>query len=220
MKDPFFIAPVPWLSEASRPLANMLGLPTLPLHIHEVILAAAFYSIIYYPISPILSSLLFSSSYNGLSIKKKRNWHAHVVSLVQSTLINGLAIWVMLVDKERRAMSWEERIWGYTGAAGMVQAFAAGYFVWDLVVTSSNLDVFGLGTLAHAVAALAVYMLGFVSWTVEPPHGCSGTNATFPETFSQLLRLCLHPLGAFDAVLECPLVLRQTRDDRFQATAL
>lgn len=68
----------------------------------------------------------------------------------------------MLVDKERSNMNWEERIWGYTGAAGMIQALAAGYFVWDLVVTSLNFDVFGLGTLAHAVAALIVYSLGFV----------------------------------------------------------
>jgi hypothetical protein len=61
-------------------------------------------------------------------------------------------------------MDWEERVWGYTGAAGMVQALAAGYFVWDLFVTSLNLDVFGLGTLAHAIAALLVYTLGFVRW--------------------------------------------------------
>jgi len=58
-------------------------------------------------------------------------------------------------------MDWEERVWGYTGAAAMVQALAAGYFLWDLIVTGLNLDVFGLGTLAHAVAALLVYTLGF-----------------------------------------------------------
>lgn len=71
----------------------------------------------------------------------------------------------MVVDQERKNMDSEERIWGYTGAAGMVQALAAGYFVWDLCVTSTNLNVFGLGTLAHAIAALFVYTLGFVSCT-------------------------------------------------------
>lgn len=84
------------------------------------------------------------------------------MSFIQSTLINVIAIWVMVVDHERKSMNSEERIWGYTGAAGMVQALAAGYFVWDLYVTGTNLDVFGLGTLAHAVAALLVYTLGFV----------------------------------------------------------
>jgi hypothetical protein len=125
--------------------------------------SAVLYSVVYYPISPILSTLFFPRYYSDLPRKKRLNWDAHVVSLVQSVLINGLALWVMFVDEERKNMDWEERIWGYTGAAGMIQAFAAGYFVWDLVVTSSNFDVFGPGTLAHAVAALAVFSLGFVS---------------------------------------------------------
>lgn len=82
-------------------------------------------------------------------------------------LINIIAIWIMVVDQERKNMDSEERIWGYTGAAGMVQALAAGYFVWDLYVTGTNLDVFGLGTLAHAIAALLVYTLGFVCCTLR-----------------------------------------------------
>ena len=56
-----------------------------------------------------------------------------------------------------------ERVWGYTGASGMVQGFAAGYFLWDLVTSAGNMDVHGPGALMHAVSALAVSMLGFVS---------------------------------------------------------
>ncbi|CCE28339.1 uncharacterized protein CPUR_01814 [Claviceps purpurea 20.1] len=66
-----------------------------------------------------------------------------------------------MTDKERASMTWEERIWGYTGGTSMIQGLAAGYFVWDLVVTSLNLTVFGLGTLAHALAALIVFSFGF-----------------------------------------------------------
>lgn len=60
-----------------------------------------------------------------------------------------------------------ERVWGYTGASGMVQGFAAGYFLWDLVTSAVDLDVHGPGELMHAVSALAVSLLGFVSvdWT-------------------------------------------------------
>ncbi|KAG7101559.1 putative TLC domain-containing protein C17A2.02c like [Verticillium longisporum] len=77
----------------------------------------------------------------------------------------------MFVDEERREMDWQARIWGYTGAVGMIQALAAGYFLWDLVVTSLNMDVFGPGTLAHAVSALLVYSFGFeddvlLDWTI------------------------------------------------------
>ena len=60
-------------------------------------------------------------------------------------------------------MGWEERVWGYTGAGGMIQGFAAGYFLWDLIMCAGNVAVFGWGLLAHAVAALVVFSLGFVS---------------------------------------------------------
>ncbi len=60
-------------------------------------------------------------------------------------------------------MGWEERVWGYTGADGMIQGFAAGYFLWDLITCAGNVAVFGWGLLAHAVAALVVFSLGFVS---------------------------------------------------------
>ncbi|KAM0563799.1 hypothetical protein ACHAPJ_000005 [Fusarium lateritium] len=161
MKDPFPFPPVAWLSEKTQPWADYFDLPTLPLHIHEVFAAALLYSVVFWPISPWISNLLAPEHYSKLSRKRRLNWDAHVVSMVQSCLINGLAIWVMFADTELSNMDWEERIWGYTGGAGFIQALAAGYFLWDLVVTSLNLDVFGLGTLAHAVAALLVYSLGF-----------------------------------------------------------
>ncbi|PHH79970.1 hypothetical protein CDD80_3255 [Ophiocordyceps camponoti-rufipedis] len=161
MKDPFFIPPIPWLSDLARPLCELLHLPSLPLHIHEVILSAIFYSLIFYPVSPILSSLLAPHHYTTLSRKKRLSWDAHVVSMIQSILISVLAVWIRIVDDELGGMSWEERIWGYTGASGMIQALATGYFLWDLVVTSRNLDVFGIGTLAHALAALLVFSFGF-----------------------------------------------------------
>lgn len=162
MKDPFPFAPVPWLSELVKPWTDYFGLVTLPLHIHEVVASALLYFVIFWPVSPLLSNLVAPQHYSKLSRKKRLNWDAHVVSMVQSCLINTLAIWVMFTDKERGEMDWEERMWGYTGACGMIQALAAGYFVWDFIVTSLNLDVFGPGTLAHAIAALLVYALGFV----------------------------------------------------------
>jgi len=43
----------------------------------------------------------------------------------------------------------------------MIQSLAAGYFLWDLIMTAANLNIFGLGMLAHAVSALLVYSFGF-----------------------------------------------------------
>ncbi|KAI1373592.1 DUF887-domain-containing protein [Hypoxylon crocopeplum] len=161
MRDPFPIPPIPALSKAVQPWADYLHLPTLPLHIHEVVLMAAFYHVVGSVISPILSRRFFPTHYSALSRSRKLNWDVHVVSLVQSTTINALALWVMFVDDERRNMDWQERIWGYTGAAAMIQALAAGYFLWDLIMTATHINIFGLGMLAHAVSALLVYSFGF-----------------------------------------------------------
>ena len=56
-----------------------------------------------------------------------------------------------------------ERVYGYTGASGLIQAFAAGYFIWDLIVSTRHIGIFGLGIWAHAVSALCVFSFGFVS---------------------------------------------------------
>lgn len=163
MHDPFPLAPPPLLTALVKPLANKFNLETLPLHIHEILLSTLFYHVICAYISPSVSPLLFPRTYPKLSKRTRLNWDVHVVSLVQSLLINTVALWVMWTDKERGAMGWEERVWGYTGGGGMIQGFAAGYFLWDLGICIRNVGVFGWGLLAHAVAALVVFSLGFVS---------------------------------------------------------
>lgn len=192
MKDPFFLEPLPWLVKATQPFADYFSLPTLPIHVHEVLASALLYSVIYYPVSPLLSRLIVGRKYLDLPRKRRINWDAHVVSLVQSLLINGLALWVMFVDEERSTMDWQARMWGYTGAAGMIQGLAAGYFLWDLVVTSLNMDVFGFGTLAHAVSALFVFSLGFVRL---PLTKCS----VFISFFADLYRSTSDPFSTTTA---------------------
>lgn len=168
MKDPFPIPIIPALSRAVQPLADYLSFTTLPLHVHEVASAFILYSFINSVAAPRISRWLFPVQYAKLSPERKINWDVHVVSLCQSLLINTLALWVMFVDEERKSMDWQQRIWGYTGAAGMIQGLAAGYFLWDLVITLQNVRLFGFGMLAHAICALIVFSFGFVS--VHPPY--------------------------------------------------
>lgn len=163
MHDPFPIAPIPWLSNAVQPFADWAGFTTLPLHIHEVLGSFLGYTFINIVFAPWISNILFPVQYNKLSKERKINWDVHVVSLVQSTSINILALWVMFADEERWNMDWRERIWGYTGAAGMIQGLATGYFLWDLMITVQHVKVFGYGMLAHALSALLVFSFGFVS---------------------------------------------------------
>ncbi|TQS36441.1 hypothetical protein Golomagni_03111 [Golovinomyces magnicellulatus] len=163
MHDPFPIPPIPWLSKAVQPFADYLHLTTMPLHIHEILLSFLAYSFVEAVIAPKASTWLFPERYAALSREKRINWNVHVVSLVQSVLINTLALWVLFVDKERKNMNVQERVWGYTGAAGMIQALAAGYFLWDLIISVIHVKVFGVGMLIHAISALMVFSFGFVS---------------------------------------------------------
>jgi hypothetical protein len=171
MLDPFPIPPIPWLSKAVQPFADYANFPTLPLHIHEVLLSFGLYTFINIYVAPIISNALFPVRYNKLSRDRRVSWDVHVVSLFQSCTINGLALWVMFVDEERKNMDWEQRVWGYTGASGMIQGLATGYFLWDLMVTIRYVDLFGYGMLAHAISALCVFSFGFVS-PQNPPSVC------------------------------------------------
>jgi hypothetical protein len=162
MRDPF-LSPPSFIVRAIQPVAERLCLSTLPLHIHEVVFGWAGYHFICTTLSPLLSSYFVPQVYNKLNKRTKINWDVRVVSLIQSCFINTAALYVIFNDVRRGEMDWKERIWGYSGAGGMVQGFAAGYFLWDLTVSTQYLSALGPGSLAHAVSALLVTCLGFVS---------------------------------------------------------
>ena len=169
MLDPFY-PPPPILVRAIQPIADLLGLSTLPLHIHEVVMGWICYHLIYTTISPIISTWLFPAVYPRLSARTTISWNVHVTSFIQSSLITIFALFVIWNDEERSEMDWAGRIWGYTGAGGVVQGLAAGYFLWDLLASIMHLNVLGWGSLAHAVSALLVTSIGFASFPLLPCH--------------------------------------------------
>ncbi|KAB8275306.1 TLC domain-containing protein [Aspergillus minisclerotigenes] len=160
MLDPFPPPPA-WLRDRVEPWALYLNVPALSDHIHEVILAFAGYQFIHSFLSPWLSPILFPRHYPQLNKRTKLNWDVHVVSLVQSVLINVFALYIMFVDKERKNMDTGERIYGYTGMSGLLQALAEGYFVYDIIVSTVHIRMFGVGMLFHAISALWVFSFGF-----------------------------------------------------------
>lgn len=165
MRDPFGPAPA-LLQRLAEPLAQTpFNFKTLPLHIHEVFASWIFYTVLSYIVSPIISKALFPKAYSRLSQRTRTNWDVHVVSFIQAVLICTLATYVLLYDNELASGNhdWHGRIFGYSGAAGLVQALAAGYFLWDVWISTVHFSVQGPGSLAHAISALAVTTIGFVS---------------------------------------------------------
>ncbi|SMR50512.1 unnamed protein product [Zymoseptoria tritici ST99CH_1E4] len=165
MKDPFPIAPPEALINLTQPIATALSLPTLPLHVHEVIFAFFFYNFVNVVLSPWLSRTFFPSTYTSFNRRTRINWDVHVVSFFQSVIICALSLYVIWFDEERKETrpreAWEPRIWEYSGLSGLLQSFALGYFLWDFIMCTVHVDIFGWGMLAHAISALSVFALGY-----------------------------------------------------------
>lgn len=64
-------------------------------------------------------------------------------------------------DAERIGETWEDRLYGYSGGAGLVQAMATGYFIWDVMICIVNYSVLGALDLLHGIIAGSVAILGF-----------------------------------------------------------
>lgn len=168
MASSVLFAPCPSaLTELVKPYATKIGLHSLPLHVHQVIAAFVAYHLIFAVISPVLSSIALPKIYRNFDKRTKVNWNVHVVSFIQSTFICVLAIWAAYNDPQRDAWSKDEaamlkRTFEYSHIQGAVQAYAEGYFIWDLFMSAWHLEIFGLGFLAHAASAVMVFSLGFV----------------------------------------------------------
>lgn len=152
-----------FLQNLIEPLAARVGLQTVHLHTHEIIFAFALYQFLDSWVAPTVSTWLFPTFYPDLPLRTKINWNIHLVSLFQSVLICTLAFWVIIYDNDRRFLDANGRILGYNGATGMTQAFAAGYFLWDVLISVRSFSILGPGSLAHAISALIIVCLGFVS---------------------------------------------------------
>lgn len=160
MLDPF--APPLWLRTAFEPMAGLLHLNTLPLHAHEVLFGFVFYTCVNSVLGPFLSASLFPATYRGLPRRTQQQWDMHVTSFVNSTFLSIALTYVIVADKERANATWEDRIWGYTGAGGLVHALGTGYFMWDLGACASNASTLGALDLLHAAVGFAISILGFV----------------------------------------------------------
>jgi len=162
MLDPFPLRNPPIVKALGQLIADHTGLKTLPDHLHEVLIAASIYQFTMSFVSPFVSNLIVPQQYAKLSRRTRMNWDIHFVALIQSILICGLSYYTLYHENERPKMEWQERVYGYTGGLGLVQAFTVGYFVWDLYICVRWYSMFGFGMLAHAISALTVYSLGFV----------------------------------------------------------
>lgn len=182
MRDPF--APPESVVRVFRPLADRLGLPTLPLHAHEALVSFAIYEVLFSVVSPWLSRRLVPKAYAGFSRRTRLNWDSRVTSQFQQAYILGLVAYTMLRDPSRSDTGWEERLWGYNGIIGLIQGSAVGYFLWDVRLSTMYMDIMGADSLAHAAGWLIITFIGFVSVpSVVTRTGARDASACLRESF-------------------------------------
>lgn len=159
------------------------NLTTLPQHAHQVLTCFLVYEGLFRVVSPLLSNRLFPNTYGRFPQRTKVNWDARVVSSVQATFVSYKALSIILGDGigdgnrqsdisnvPRSSMTRDDRLWGYSPATGDVQAYAAGYFLWDVLLCVRYLDVQGVSALLHALSALIITVMGFVSFHTTFPR--------------------------------------------------
>ncbi|KAK5115949.1 hypothetical protein LTR62_000405 [Meristemomyces frigidus] len=143
-------------------IANRLQLRTFPLHASQILTTAGTYYGLYSIIAPAISRTLAPKIYNDLSKESRANWDARAVGFVQAAFISYQALSVILTDPSRPgATTAHQRLWDYSTRTGEVQAYAAGYFLWDLYVTTRYMSQTGPSAAAHAFCGLLITMLGF-----------------------------------------------------------
>ncbi|KAK9466957.1 TLC domain-containing protein [Lipomyces arxii] len=153
MIDPLAIEYPQPVAEFLEAVCTYVHLPALARHFHEVILAFALYQGIFV-ISPYFCKYI--AAYRTLNDRTKLNFDIHVVSHVQCLLILALAL-PAFWDPELQ----DDHIFAYSPYAGLVYAFAVGYFAWDTYISVKYINLFGAGFAVHGIASLIVFTISF-----------------------------------------------------------
>lgn len=150
--DPLAAWKPQWPEWVTAPILS-LGLTKLPDHLHEVILFAVFYELLFC-VSSLVSPHLVPE-YRNLSPRTKYNFDMHVASHVNAILLCALSFPMLGGDPNLTTLT------SYTPWAGLLCAAAVGYFIWDTWVSSKHSSLFGMGFVLHAVAALITFLQAF-----------------------------------------------------------
>lgn len=144
-------------------LANRLNLQTLPRHADQVLIAAGTYQGIFTIASPLFWRYFIREKFDKFDARTQTNLNVRVVSFIQAVFICAKALSVIFTDTSRRTTTAQQRLWGYSTPAGEVQAWASGYFLWDMYVSARYYEWMGPESMIHAVCAFFITMIGFVS---------------------------------------------------------
>lgn len=152
-------------------------LTTLPAHTTQLLGAFGAYQLLYSLAAPAITLSVADKTYLKLPVRSKTNWDIRIVSTLQAIFICFCAFDVINNSPERQDTTKEQRLWAYSPSSGKVQAYAAGYFLWDVIVSAQHVKILGVSSLIHAVCAFGITMLGFVSFLSTEPITFAGDRS-------------------------------------------
>ncbi|KAJ2721364.1 hypothetical protein GGI07_004034 [Coemansia sp. Benny D115] len=103
-----------------------------------------------------LSSLVFGKRFDILTARQKYDWAVRVVSQVHAIIVVLLAVPIFF-EKELVA----DTLYGFSDYAAWVYSIICGYFLWDIVISTSDIKKGGIGFVIHAFASFGVYILSY-----------------------------------------------------------
>ncbi|GMM49555.1 hypothetical protein DASB73_005130 [Starmerella bacillaris] len=133
-------------------VSAFLGLPLLPFHLHEILLAFLFYALIYYSFGPIAKRK--SKWYGKLTKDLKSACATHAVS-------EANAITLLILNFPLFFSKSINTLTSSTPYGLFVDSFCVGYFLFDFYITSIHIKSIGAVFMFHAVTALFVYIQGY-----------------------------------------------------------
>eukprot|EP00842_Homolaphlyctis_polyrhiza_P000131 jgi/Hompol1/1118/HPOL_002643-RA len=145
-------------SSINATLANFyesIGLKHLDEHAWQIVAFAILMHLVFLG-GCAVSGALRISHYEKLSASKKGSWGMHIVSMVFSLLVVGLALPVVTTPELAA-----DRVFGRSYYSGLLHAIACGYFLWDIFISLYYLKESGLGFVLHGVACFTVFVLSY-----------------------------------------------------------
>jgi hypothetical protein len=129
-----------------------------------------------------------SKIHRTLSPAKKIDWASRVVSSCFAIYAVSHAF-VALGNPDLRA----DKLFAHTPEAEHLMGVALGYFLWDIVICTQHIKLFGAGFLVHAICCVNIYL-----WIMRPCLMYFGVKVLLWEMSVGCLNLPLN-LGPADA---------------------
>ncbi|KAJ6525724.1 DUF887-domain-containing protein [Mycena capillaripes] len=130
------------------------ALPKLQPHLPLFLASFAVFNLVHLVAVPLLGRVFFPSQWTRMGARNRNNWAVHICSQIHAAVILPLALRCLALPEldADRVFGWHER-------SGTVQAFAAGYFLWDSLDAIFNFE--DIGFVLHGLACFAIYLLSF-----------------------------------------------------------